>query len=68
MVKVSNWLINGLLKIRILFLREILLFLIFGLESIIIKNLKAWRIKNSFKLSITAGKVKMGTWVNVKAF
>ena len=58
---------------QIPFLKEILLFLIFGLESIITGNLKARQVRNSFKLrffevSITAGKVGTGTWASAKAF
>ena len=75
-MRASNWLVNGLLKMRIPFLREILLFLISGLESVIIGNLEARRIGNSFKsgffevrffesgffeLNTAAGKVGMGT-------
>ena len=66
LVRASNWLANGFLKIQTPFLKEILLFPISGLESITTGNLKTRRIKNSFKLrsfevGITAGKVGIGT-------
>ena len=83
MVRVSNWLINRLLKIRTPISREISLFPISGLKSVIIGNSKAWRVRNFFKSGFfevrffesgffesgtAAGKVGIGTWASAKAF